>query len=322
MVRVGLIGAGEYARAMLLPHFKASGVTFRAISTASGVTARDVGIQYGFEYSAAGPDEVIGDPEIDLVIVATRHNLHAELARRALDAGRDVFVEKPLALQSQDLDDVISAAGLAGGRLVVGFNRRFSPLAQKAKEFFSGRQSPLSITYRVSAARLPQSHWIRDPRQGGGRIVGEVCHFVDLIHFLTGSLTTRVYAESVRSRSQEPQDQDSVIITLRLADGSNGSIAYIASGDSSVPKEYVEIYGAEKTFVIDDFRRSISFSQGRKKELKLRAKDKGQSEQARAVCAMVIEGRPSPFTLADLAATTRATFAIEESLRTGQPCEI
>lgn len=320
-VRVGLIGAGGYAKTMLLPNFKAAGAEFQAIATASGVTARAVGEQYGFRFCVSGAEEVIHDEQVNLVVIATRHGSHAELATRALERGKYVFVEKPLALNDEELERVVSAAG-ANGKLMVGFNRRFSPLAQAAKEFFKARQSPLSISYRVNAGRIPQNHWVHDPREGGGRIIGEVCHFVDFIHFVTGSLTTRVYAESIASANYQAPDDDSVFITLRLADGSNASIAYLAEGDKSLPKERIEMFGGGKSFVIDDFLSSASHESGRAKTTRLREQDKGQRDEVRAVCAMVLEGKPAPITLEDLATTTRATFRIKESLRTGLPVEV
>ncbi len=321
-VRLGLIGAGGYAKGMLLPHFKTAGADFRAIATASGVSARDTGERYGFSYAASGADEIINDEEVNLIVIATRHDSHAELARRGLERGRHVFVEKPLALDDEELDSVIEAAQNSAGRLMVGFNRRFSPHAQSAKEFYAGRQSPLSISYRINSGRIPPEHWIQDGREGGGRIRGEVCHFIDLMQFLTGATTTRVYAESVTSRNRQIVDEDSVFITLRFSDGSNGSIAYLAEGDKSVPKERVEIYGEGKTFVLDDFRSATSYRNGREETQKLRNQDKGQAEEVRAVCRVVLEGAAPPVALDDLAATTRATFRIRDSLRAGLPFEV
>ena len=321
-VRVGLIGAGNYARAMLLPHFKSAGAELQSIATASGVTARTVAEKFGFRYCVSGADEVLADEEVNLIVIATRHDTHAELTRRALERGRHVFVEKPLALNDDELGSVIAAAAQSKGELIVGYNRRFSPLGGAAKEFFNDRQAPLSINYRVNAGRIPSSHWAQDAREGGGRIIGEVCHFIDFMHYLTGSLTTRVFAESIASRNQEITNEDSVFITLRFADGSNGSIAYIAEGDKALPKERIEIFGAGKSFVIDDFRGGVAYQDGREKKTKLREQDKGQEDEVSAVCRVVLEGKPAPIALEDLATTTRATFRIRDSLRTGLPVEV
>ena len=205
---------------------------------------------------------------------------------------------------------------------MVGFNRRFSPHARAAKEFFANRQSPLSISYRVNSGRIPRDQWIQDPKEGGGRIIGEVCHFIDLMHYLTGAVTKRVFAESVTGRNQLSVDEDSVFISLRFSDGSNGSIAYLAEGDRAMPKERIEIYGEGKTFVLDDFRSVTSYRNGREVTSKLRNQNKGQADEVIAVCAVVLGGTAAPISLDDLFLTTRATFRILESLRTGQACDV
>jgi predicted dehydrogenase/threonine dehydrogenase-like Zn-dependent dehydrogenase len=321
-VRIGMIGAGNYAQKFLLPNFQAAGVDFHSVATASGVTARQVADKYGFRYCVSSADEVLEDKEINLVVVATRHDTHAKLARRALESGRHVFVEKPLAMNDEELDELISTAIVAEPCLMVGFNRRFSPLARSAQDFFKDRKAPLSISYRVNAGRIPPTHWIQDPRQGGGRIIGEVCHFIDLMHFLTGSITTRVYAEAVRSSQTDMVDHDSVFVTLRFADGSNGSIAYLSEGDKLMPKEHIEIFGQEASFVLDDFRTAITYKNGKEKRQSLRSQDKGQKNEVRAVCEVVLASKAAPIALEDLVATTRATFKIKESLRTGLPVDL
>ncbi|MDX6532188.1 MAG: hypothetical protein QOH41_4478 [Blastocatellia bacterium] len=321
-VRVGLIGAGGYAKAMLLPNFKAAGAEFQSIATASGVTARAVGEQHGFRFCVSRAEEVIDDEQANLIVIATRHDVHAKLAQQSLERGRHVFVEKPLALNDEELAGVLAAAEQSEGRLMVGFNRRFSPLARKARALFADRATPLSINYRVNAGRVPRGHWALDPKVGGGRIIGEVCHFIDFMHFITGSLTTRVYAEAISSSNQDVNNEDSVFITLRFADGSNGAIAYLAEGDRALPKERIEIFGGGKSFVIDDFRSAGAWENGRETKTKLRAQDKGQHDEVRAVCAVVRDGGPAPIALNDLATTTRATFRVLESLRTGLPVEV
>jgi len=301
-ITVGVIGAGGYVPAMLLPHFKTEGVEFRSIATASGVSAHDVGKRFGFAEAVSSADEVLDNADINLVVIGTRHDLHAELARKALERNKNVFVEKPLALDDDQLDAVLAAAEQSSGRLMVGFNRRFSPLAQQAKSAFANRDTPLSILYRVNAGHIPKEHWTQDPVEGGGRIIGEVCHFIDFMQFLTGAPPVSVYAESVNAKSPTIVDADSVFITLRFVDGSNGSIAYLSEGDKSLPKERIEIFGAGKSFLIDDFRHG-------------KVQDKGQRNQVQRICATLREGGPSPITLDELAATTRATFRILDSLR-------
>ncbi len=321
-VRIGLIGAGDYVSGVLLPHFKALGTDFKTIATASGVSAHDVGKRFSFKRAVSGADEVIGDTEVNLVVIGTRHDSHAALTSRALTEGRHVFVEKPLALNDDELNQLLGVAGNSSGALMVGFNRRFSPLSVAAKEFFAGRTHPLSILYRVNAGRIPSEHWTQDSVEGGGRIIGEICHFVDLMQYWIGAPPRSVFAEAVAANNSQIVNDDSVFITLRFADGSNGCVAFLAGGDQGLGKERVEIFGAGKAFVLDDFRQAAFYEHGRERQLKLRAQDKGQADCVRAVCAVVRDGSAAPISLEELAATTRATFRAVESLRTGEPTEV
>jgi predicted dehydrogenase/threonine dehydrogenase-like Zn-dependent dehydrogenase len=289
-IGLGVIGAGGYVPAMLLPHFKTEGVEFRSIATASGVSAHDVGKRFGFAYAVSSADEVLEDEGVNLVVIGTRHDLHAELARKALERGKHVFVEKPLALNDEQLDSVLEAAGRSAGKLMVGFNRRFSPHARRAKEFFASRDTPLSLLYRVNAGRISKDHWTQNADEGGGRIVGEVCHFIDLMQYLTGAAPVFLFAECVSARSSKIVDADSVFVTLRFADGSNGSIAYLSEGDKALAKERVEIFGGGRVFLLDDFRRATLYKDGREEQLTLKAQDKGQQAQVREICASVLGG--------------------------------
>ena len=318
---LGVIGAGGYVPAMLLPHFKTEGVEFRSIATASGISAHDVGKRFGFAYAVSSADEVLDDANVNLVVVGTRHDTHAELARKALERNKHVFVEKPLALNDDELESILKAAQSSTGKLMVGFNRRFSPLAHRAKDFFAGRETPLSILYRVNAGRIPKEHWIQNAEEGGGRIVGEVCHFIDFMQFLTGARPVSIFAESVSARSSKIVDADSVFITLRFADGSNGMVAYLSEGDKALAKEHVEIFSAGRVFVLDDFRRATLYKDGREEQVTLKAQDKGQQSQVRAVCASVLGGA-APISLDELEATSRATFRVLDSLRERQPVEV
>jgi polar amino acid transport system substrate-binding protein len=321
-ISLGVIGAGGYVPAMLLPHFKSEGVEFRSIATASGVSAHDVGKRFGFAYAVSSANEVLDDSEVNLLVVGTRHNLHAELAQGALERNKHVFVEKPLALDDEQLDRVLHAAENSTGLLMVGFNRRFSPLARRAKEFFHDLNTPLSILYRVNAGRIPKEHWTQDKDEGGGRIVGEVCHFIDFMQFLIGAPPVTVFAEAFSAQSDQTVDADSVFITIRFADGSNGSVAYLSEGDKGLAKERVEIFGGASSFVLDDFRRASLYRGGRIDEIVLKAQDKGQKDQVQAVCASVLQGTAAPISLEDIVTTTRATFRVLDSLREGRKVEI
>src|SRR6185503_13614412 len=296
---LGVIGAGGYVPAMLLPHFKTEGVEFRSIATASGISAHDVGKKFGFAYAVSSAEEVLDDANVNLVVIGTRHDTHAELARAALERNKHVFVEKPLALNDEQLESVLEVAGSSSGKLMVGFNRRFSPLAQRAREFFSKRDTPLSIVYRVNAGRIPKEHWTQNADEGGGRIVGEVCHFIDLMQYLIGAPPVYLFAESISAKSSKIVDADSVFFAVRFADGSNGSIAYLSEGDKGLAKERVEIFGAGRVFVLDDYRRATLYKDGREEQVVLKAQDKGQQAQVREVC------KGNAISLDELAATTR-----------------
>jgi polar amino acid transport system substrate-binding protein len=315
---LGVIGAGGYVPAMLLPHFKAEAVEFRSIATASGISAHDVGKRFGFAYAVSSAEEVLDDANVNLVVVGTRHDLHAELACKALERNKHVFVEKPLALNDEQLEAVLEAAGSSTARLMVGFNRRFSPLTQRAKEFFKDCDTPLSMLYRVNAGRLPKDHWTYNAEEGGGRIVSEVCHFIDLMQFIAGAPPVSVFAESISAKSSKIVDADSVFITLRFADGSNGAVAYLSEGDKGLAKERLEIFGAGRVFVLDDFRRATLYKDGREEQVVLKAQDKGQQAQVREIC----KGNVAPISLDELAATTRATFRVLDSLRERRSFEI
>jgi polar amino acid transport system substrate-binding protein len=319
---LGVIGAGGYVPAMLLPHFKTERVEFRSIATATGVSAHDVGKRFGFAYAVSSADEVLDDRDVNLVVIGTRPGTHAELARKALERNKHVFVEKPLALDDEQLESVLDAASNSSGKLMVGFNRRFSPLAQRAKEFFTRHEAPLSMLYRVNAGRIPKEHWTQNAEEGGGRIIGEVCHFIDFLQFLSGAPPVSVFAEAISARSSKIVDADSVIITLRFADGSNGSVAYLSEGDKALAKERVEIFGEGRVFVLDDFRRATLYKDGREEQVVLRGQDKGQQVQVREVCASVLGGGPAPISVDELSATTRATFRVLDSLRERRPFEI
>ena len=265
-----------------------------------------------------------------IIDIPVERNFHYEIEnteeyRKLLKILDGLSQAENSALNDEDLDGVLEAAGASSGRLMVGFNRRFSPHAREAAKFFAARHEgePLSILYRVNAGRIARTSWIQDAREGGGRIIGEVCHFIDLMQFLTGAVTVRVYAESIASRNQEIVGEDSVMITLRFSDGSNGTIAYLAEGDRALQKERIEIFGGGKTFVIEDFHAAALYEGGRERRTKLRMQDKGQADEIRALCAMVRDHTlPAPIALADLAATTRATFRIRDSLRTGQSMQV
>jgi polar amino acid transport system substrate-binding protein len=313
---IGFIGAGSFAQKFLIP-FARNGGDLLSVVTSRGITAKSVGGKFRFRSHSTEVRNVLADPVINTVFIATRHDTHAAFAAAALDAGKNVFVEKPLAIRQDEFDEVLEVARRRSHcRLMVGYNRRFSPLARRAREVFQRVGGPLLINYRVNAGFLPKDHWTQT-EQGGGRILGEVCHFVDLMQFLTGSEPVTVYALSVTADNDQMPDQDNVVISLSFQNGSVGQIGYLACGDKLLNKERIEIFGGGQSFIIDDFRLGEHYAGGTRRTLKLPGK--GHQQEVEAFLNAIREGRPCPIPLHSLALTSAATFAILDSLRTGLP---
>ena len=327
-VKIGFIGAGNFAQAFLIPNIERSRITsLVGVCNANGLSATNAARTFGFEFATSDPSEVIGNESINTVFIATRHNLHAPLAVEALKAGKSVFVEKPLAMNADQLKEIQKACKSVSTTdrppiLMVGFNRRFAPHVQHAKRFFENAVGPYVIQYRVSAGAVPKTHWTRDPLEGGGRIIGEVCHFIDLMQYLTASQPVKVYAEPVSGGAGASADDDSVIITVKFLDGSVGTISYFANGDAGLPKERVEISSTGRSAVIDNFQRLSLYQNGKKREFKLSTIDKGHREEVRTFLAAVQEGKASPIPFDSLVTTTLATLKVVESLQVGVPVEL
>ncbi|MEP7337869.1 MAG: bi-domain-containing oxidoreductase [Acidobacteriota bacterium] len=315
-VRLGVIGAGNFAKSVLLPRLaKMKGVNLIGLATATGRTAKAVGEQFGFEICTTDYRELLAREQINTVLIATRHDTHAQMAAEALQAGKTVYVEKPLAISEEGLNEVAAAIEQMQGRvmapIMVGFNRRFSSISSEFKQFFDGAGA-LAITYRVNAGEIPKESWIQQD-EGGGRIVGEVCHFVDYLQFLTGADPVEVFAY------QNASGIDTLSIVVKLSDGSIGNINYFASGDRSFPKERVEVYGGGRVAVLDDFRQLEMWRDGKRKVVKRMAQDKGFDQELTAFVEAVRGGGEMPIGWRSLALTTLATLRIEESLRSGKP---
>jgi predicted dehydrogenase len=309
-VGVGFIGAGAFARGVLLPAFVGcEGTTLRRVATAHGLTAFDAQQKFGFKEAGTDASDVLNDPAVDLVCITTRHDAHADLVVRSLAAGKHVFVEKPLALDEAQLRAVEQAAAASNAVLLVGFNRRFSAPAASMRRALAGR-GPLVATYRVNAGALPPSHWLNDPAVGGGRIIGEGCHFVDFLSFLTGDAAIESVEARCAGRPHGPAED--VVIQLAFSDGSVGQILYTAKGDPALGKERVEAHAGGASVVLDDFR-SVEVVSGGKRR-KSTAGGKGHAEEIAALVAAVKAGGPSPIPLASLLATTRATFRVHEAI--------
>jgi predicted dehydrogenase/threonine dehydrogenase-like Zn-dependent dehydrogenase len=313
-VRVGMLGAGNFAQSILIPAMKrAQRTQLVGLCAASGARVRSSARKFGFAFCTTDEDEIYSDPAINTVVIATRHHLHAAQVVRALEEGKHVFCEKPLCLHEDELEKIRRAYVRTGQtlRLMAGFNRRFAPMARRMKAFLDQVSGPFAMHYRVNAGPLPSDHWINDPEQGGGRILGEVCHFIDFLSFICGAAPVTVQAQSALSAGGE---QD-VIVSVEFRDGSLGTIHYICNGDQNFSKERIEIFGGGSVAVLDDFRRLELVRHGEKAVSRswLR-QDKGHAAEWRAFSECVQTGGTAPISFEEIATTTLATIRIAESL--------
>ena len=319
-INVGFIGAGSFAQSYLIPNVKSAGASLDSVVTSKGISAKNVAEKFGFNFCSSDPEEILDKSEINTVFIATPHNLHAELVIRSLEAGKKIFVEKPLAINREQLENVINAYSENSGMLMVGFNRRYAPVSSVIKHAFEGIGEPMVVTVRVNAGNIPKEHWIQRPEIGGGRIVGEVCHFVDLIQYITDSEPVSVYAESIHAHNDKMIDEDNIAITLKMKDGSLGNIMYVANGNNRLPKELIEVYGAGIIGRIDDFKEGVIYREGSKKTIK--SKGKGHKEEIEIFFNCIEKGNESPVNFRSIVLTTLTTIKIKESLITGLPQKI
>jgi predicted dehydrogenase/threonine dehydrogenase-like Zn-dependent dehydrogenase len=317
---VGFIGAGSFASGYLLPHLKSmDDVTLGTVCNRTGLTATDMRNKFGFAASTTTPDEILTSDTIGTVFIATRHGDHAALSAAALRNGQHVFVEKPMALGDDDLatlSALLEQSHAQNGRqtFMVGFNRRFAPLVTAMRDFFASTREPSIIHYYVNAGFLPADHWTHDPVDGGGRIVGEVCHFIDTIQFLTGgALPVRLHAEHIATDNTAVTPHDNVAITMRMSDGSIGVITYVSNGDTSVPKERIVMSAGLSTAIMDNFT-TLDLYRGGKKSTKKSAGDKGHRNEVIAFMDAIRAHRAEVIPFDSMIATTRATFRILDSL--------
>ncbi len=320
-IRIGIVGAGSHVRDRLLPLLRAEeGVEIRSICTTGGVGARSLAEKNGAAYCTTDPREVLRDPEVDAVVIGTRHETHAALTLEALSAGKHLFVEKPLCLTEEELEavgGVYEEKAKDGVHLMVGFNRRFSPHAAKARAFLEDRKDPLVMTFRVNAGAVPGEHWIQDPEIGGGRILGEVCHFVDTLQFLCGALPVSVHARSIARHATGITDDQS-ILSFGFACGSVGTVIYAAGGDTAVAKERLELFGDGRSVILDDFMTTEFYRSGRRTVFKSGKRDKGFDEEIRRFIRGVREGGAPAIPFGEIEAVTRACILAARSLRTGR----
>jgi predicted dehydrogenase len=307
---ISFVGAGNYATAVLIPAFKETGARLHSIASSGGVSGVHAGKKYGFVETTTDSGQVFADESADAVVVTTRHDSHARFVLQAIEAGKHVFVEKPLCLSLDELASIETSVAQAtrdgaSPLLMVGFNRRFSPLVQKMQELLTGMQGPKSFVMTVNAGAIPGDHWTQDPAVGGGRIVGEACHFIDLLRFLAGASI----ASWVKASMDTPTD-DTVSLQLTFEDGSIGTIHYFANGSKSFPKERLEVFCAGRVLQLDNFRRLRGFGWPGFKKYSLWRQDKGQKACAAAFVKAVKDGGPAPIPLDQVLEVSRISILL------------
>ena len=315
-ISVGFIGAGNFAQSNLLPHLASQKINLKGVCTSTPVNSKSVADKFGFGFFTTDYNEILKDEKINTVFIASRHDSHGKYVAEAMKAGKNIFVEKPLAINYEELD-VIKNSLNPEKHLLVGFNRRFSKPFNDIKKFYENNLEPYVINFRVNAGLIPKTHWIQAPDQGG-RIIGEVCHFIDTISFVTDSKPVRVFAESIYTDNSKNINYDNINIVVKYANGSVGNILYLANGDSSQPKEYCEIFSGGKTAVMDNFKEVTFFSNG-KKSKKTYSGTKGHKEEVLHFVNL-LEGKDKiNLTAESIINTTLLTFKIIDSLKSGNP---
>jgi predicted dehydrogenase/threonine dehydrogenase-like Zn-dependent dehydrogenase len=316
VVTLGVLGAGQFANSVLLPAIqKAGDIELVGIASSGGLHAGHAGKKFGFRYATSEDEQVINDPNVNTVAILTRHNTHAELVVKALQAGKHVFVEKPLAINSEQLAVISEQLQKSESCLLtVGFNRRFSPFARQLSDLYKNWKEPMHIHYRVNAGAIPLNHWTQDPEIGGGRIIGEGCHFVDFITYLVGAAPVSVTAHALPNNGK--YREDNVSMTFTFPDGSIGVVDYLANGDKSFPKERLEVFCGGQIAVLDDYVSLLTIKDGKKKETK-GSQNKGWVDEWKFFAKAIREGSQPPIPYEQLIGVTKATFAAMESLQTG-----
>ena len=308
---VGFIGAGNYAGRVLIPAFKKAGAGLHCLASAGGVSGAHFGRKFGFSETTTDTSNLFESERINTIVVATRHDSHAGFVLRSLEAGKNVFVEKPLCLNLDELKEIeeLYSKMTSRGRspmVMVGFNRRFAPQVQKIKELLAGTRQPKSFIMTVNAGPIPSDHWTQDPALGGGRIIGEACHFIDLLRFLAGE----PIVEHLAVYLQQNGPRDNAIFTLGFLDGSIGSIHYLANGHKSLPKERLEVFCGGRALRLDNFRKLKGYGWPGFRKMNLWRQDKGQGACTAAFLQAVREGKPSPIPFDEIAEVSRVTIEL------------
>ena len=317
-INLGFIGAGNFVKGVLLPTInKIDGFNYIGLCTATGVTANFIGEKYNFKYITTDSKEIFNNNSINTVIVATKHNDHYNKIIKAIKHKKNIFIEKPLCIKEEELEDIKKQYN---GDIVlqVGFNRRFSSFIKKIKENVT---TPCSINYRISAGIIPKDLWYQNKDIGGGRIIGEICHFIDTCSYIAGSKVTEVVAFCINKKDNSIPNEDNVSILLKYENGSTANITYFAYGDSTMPKEYIEVFANNISITMNDFKEMIVFKDGKKNKIKKLTQDKGFENEFIAFKDAINRGELAiPFD--SIYNTTKTTFKILESLKDNKIIQI
>lgn len=319
-LNVALIGAGSFAQSYLIPSVKSFGASLDTVVTSKGITSKNVANKFGFNFCSTEIRDVLEKSEINTVFIATPHSSHAKQVIQCLNAKKNVFVEKPLAITEEELNEIMKVKSANDLPLMVGFNRRFAPVCVKIKKEFENTGEPFVINIRVNAGFIAKDHWTQIPEIGAGRIIGEMCHFIDLMQFFTNAEPIKVYADCIQSPNEKLKQDDNISITMKFNNGSIGNLLYVANGDKSLPKEYIEVFCAGKSAVIHDFKNGTFHSDN--KSVKLNSSGKGHHEEVRAFLSALKDGKEVPISFRSICLTTLTTFKIIDSLKTNLPQEI
>ncbi|MCA9735350.1 MAG: bi-domain-containing oxidoreductase [Deferribacteres bacterium] len=320
-INIGFVGLGKFAQSFLLPGLKSSsGVNLQTVINATGVSANAAMERNNFSSCGSDAEQIFSNGKIDTVFIASRHDSHAQLVIKSLQANKHTFVEKPLCLKQDELRSIREAYEQGEKlKLMVGYNRRFAPLSIALKKALSSHSRPMSIFYRVNTGMIPADHWTNDPEIGGGRILGEVCHFIDYSIFLAASKVVRVQANAINYNQKDIPNQNSVAINLAFENGAIATIHYLCDGDRSVPKEWIEVMGDNKTYQINDFRNGFSYSGGTKTKMTGGGRqDKGHANEIAAFIESLKSGTEAPISSQDIFHGMDVTFAVLQSIRNGQ----
>lgn len=317
-VNIGLVGAGLFVKGTLLPILRdVKDIRFGGLAVAAGYSAEEMAKNFGFDYLTTDYKKILEDKDINAVIIATPHHLHSKFIIEALKSNKDVFCEKPLCINEEQLKEVIEVYCSSRNRLMIGYNRRFSPFSQFIKKEFE-EESPIIVNCRVNVGSIPKESWVHNPEIGGGNIIGEVCHFIDLIQYFANSLAKEVSAYSISSPREDVSGEDNIVVNIRLENSSVANIVYTTIGNKSYPRERIEIFGGGKVGLINNFKEAEVYKWGRKQRKKSFGIDRGHKNEYETFFKCLKEAKEMPVNFKEYIATTLTTFKILESLRGGK----